>query len=342
MIGLSWGYGLAIALWVISRWLWFDRLWWLGLINANAFFLFLPLPILLLLAIGQRQWRSLLGLSIPIITFGVLYGALFLPSVARCSANRELTLTVMSFNVLLENQNYRAIVQVIRQYDADVVGLQEVTPELATVLQQELSQVYPHHTLGLLNTGGAGATVLLSRFPITSLTSIPLPGQRLGFDLPSQKVIPLNGSRAAISATLEVVYRPVQVMVAHLVHNPAKSAPPHQWQTLYSRHFAERAIEVDRLRQTLKSFDQPFVLLCDCNFPDTSEAYRQISSFARDSFHEQGWGLGHTALFVSGVPLQRLDYVWHSDKFSTIEVRDGSDRDGSDHAPVITKLTLCR
>ena len=59
-----------------------------------------------------------------------------------------------------------------------------------------------------------------------------------------------------------------------------------------------------------------------------------------DSFRETGWGFGHTLHpAFSPVPLQRVDYVWHSDEFVATQAFVGQ-RGGSDHLPFVAKLAL--
>ena len=59
-----------------------------------------------------------------------------------------------------------------------------------------------------------------------------------------------------------------------------------------------------------------------------------------DSFSEVGWGVGHTFYPPQlPFPIQRIDYVWHSEDFRATQAYVGEDG-GSDHLPIVAKLRL--
>jgi vancomycin resistance protein VanJ len=335
LLWLGWFYVLFVTLWLTLRLLFFDRVWWLALINSFAFFLFVPLPVLLAVSLGKRRQRLLLGLSIPTIAFVVLYGELFLPSFAPSGDG----IAVMSFNTMLENQDYTSIAGAIRKAKPDVVGLQELKPNFATALLRDLAADYPYTTLvpGQVQTFSVG---IFSRFPIETKSEFPIPGERYGIDVKTKKVIPLPEPRIAVRAILRVNGKQIQVIVAHLVHNRTLKNPLNQWASVAREHYKKQATQIQIIQQQLHQQELPFLLLCDCNLVDTSENYKQLAAFAKDSFREAGWGFGHTSVFIGSVPLQRLDYIWHSDEWVAIEAKVERDRDGSDHAPVVAKLML--
>ena len=64
---LGWGYAALIAAWLVLRGLAFDRLWWLALLNTDALALFLPLAVLLPLAIWRRRAHLLAALAVPVV-----------------------------------------------------------------------------------------------------------------------------------------------------------------------------------------------------------------------------------------------------------------------------------
>lgn len=64
------GYVLLFALWLGLRLAFFDGLWWLTLLNTFALALFLPLAVLLPLAIWRRRSQLLLALLVPLAAFG--------------------------------------------------------------------------------------------------------------------------------------------------------------------------------------------------------------------------------------------------------------------------------
>jgi vancomycin resistance protein VanJ len=317
-------YVTFMTLWLVSRTLFFDRFWPLALLNTVAEYLFLPLPVFLLLGLGRRNWVALLALVIPTAAFVALFGELFLPRIARpIEGNDASLITVMSFNVLYTNADYTAIARSIRAASPDLVGMQELSSTSARAIATTLEDEYPHSTLKPLEPGrGAG---LLSRFPIETVEPFSLP--------------PLN---IALHATVNREGRRLHVFVVHLSANNFLDRPVVEYPALAIERYGRRAAEAVRLREEIAGLDEPVVLMCDCNLTDTSEAYSRLRGFMRDSFREAGWGFRHT-LYIPIVPfpVQRLDYVWHSDKFIAVDAFVGQ-AGGSDHLPAVAKLRLVK
>jgi vancomycin resistance protein VanJ len=317
-------YVTFITFWLVLRVLFFDRFWPLALLNTVAEYLFLPLPVFLLLGLVRRNWAALLALIIPTAALVVLFGELFLPHLARpIESNDEPLITVMSFNVLISNADYAAIARSIRAASPDLVGMQELSSTSAGAIATSLEDEYPHSTLKPLELGrGAG---LLSRFPIETAEPFSLP--------------PLN---IALHATVNMEGRRIHVFVVHLSPNNFLEHPVAEYPALAMERYGRRAAEAVRLREEIAGLDEPFVLMCDCNLTDTSEAYGRLRGFMRDSFREAGWGFRHT-LNIPTVPfpVQRLDYVWHSDKFVAVDAFVGQ-AGGSDHLPAVAKFRLVK
>lgn len=336
---LCWAYVAIVTLWLILRLLFFDRLWWVALINYVAIYLFVPLPLLLAASLWKRRWRLLLGLSIPIVAFILLYGMLFVPQLPSVKPGRPIT--AMSFNVMLGNQDYAPLASAIRASKADIVGLQELTPELAKPLMQELAKDYPYNTLTLVEGKEAETEGIVSRFPIETMTVFPLPGRRYGMHLDTKTEFLVPGSRLGVRAALRVDGKRIQVVSVDGVHNPTPKTPLNQIPSVAKEHYAQKAAEIELLERELRKDGDPFLLLCDCNLADTSEAYARLTTFAKDSFREVGWGLGHTVKVEVGMfdlPIgQRMDYIWHSNEFTVTEAVVGPDG-GSDHWPVVAKF----
>jgi vancomycin resistance protein VanJ len=133
---------------------------------------------------------------------------------------------------------------------------------------------------------------------------------------------------------------PVHVFVVHLSPNNLFNYPISEFVSLAKERYARRAAEVVRLQDEISGLKEPVLLMCDCNLTDTSEAYTHLDTFLKDSYREAGWGLGHT-LQPPHVPfpIQRIDYVWHSDDFMAIEAYVGQNG-ASDHLPIVAKLRI--
>jgi len=309
-------YALAIALWLLLRLMFFDRLWWLAMVNTLALYVFVPLPVLLLWGGWQRQGWALTLLSIPIVAGVLLYGSLFVPNQ---TANEAANLSVMTFNVLYSNGDDVAIGQAIRTGGADIVGLQEYTPRHADTLPQMLQAQYPYHAE--TSTSGGTGVGLLSRFPIERAEPFPLPPRNL-----------------ALHTVLRVDDRPLHVVIVHLEANHLYRQPLAKLARSAHSYYAKKAAEVKFIQQEIRSVQEPLLVLCDCNFTDTSQSYADLRKLLNDSFAEAGWGLGHTFPTFAPVPLVRLDYIWHSDRVRAIAAKVGADG-RSDHLPVVVQLS---
>ena len=319
---LGWLYVALIVLWLSLHAIFLDRIWWLALANSFAIYLFLPLPALILAALWRRRWELTLGLAIPTAAFVALFGALVLPRLGAPPQDAP-TITVMSFNVLTSNKDTGALVDAIRAARPDILGMQELTQRKRDALKAALGQELPYHTLDW--PGSDGNVGLMTRFPIESARPMPLPT-----------------GQPALHAALRVDGRRLHVIVAHLSPNHLFRDPSIDLATATSNAYARRAAEIDRLVAELRGLDAPAILLCDCNLTDTSQAHAELQRFLADSFREAGWGLRNTN-YASSVPFaaQRIDYIWHSSGLATITADIGQ-AGGSDHLPVLARLSLGR
>ncbi len=321
---LAWGYVAFISLWLMLRILWFDHPWWLGFLTYLAVYLFAPLPLILVVSLWKRRRGLFLGLTIPTIAFSIFYGVLFLPSLSSPAQGAGDSIKVMTFNVFSENKDHKGIMRAIRASRPDIVGLQEINPKLTTALVQKSAKDYPYRAITSPTPGQPAGVGILSRFPIDTATAFPLPGGRLG-----------------IQAVLRVNHQRLNVVVVDLLHDPTIKTPAPQVPSVATEYSENKVIEIKQLKQELLHEGLPFLLLCDCNLADTSQAYKQIAKFARDSFRKVGWGFGHT-LYLKPIPfpVQRFDYIWYSDGMVATEARVGKDRGGSDHLPVFAQFKL--
>jgi vancomycin resistance protein VanJ len=320
-IALSWAYGLLFLLWLVLRSIFSDQFWWLALINTAAFYGFMPLPILLPFAAWQRCWRLVSVLSIILAVFLSWYGGLFVP--AQSSDAKGPSVTVMSFNLRASNQNFDAIAQMLKASAPDILGLQEVRPAAVQTLMRGLSSVYSYvavHPDNQLHN-----VVLFSRFPIQSAAALP--------SLPFER---------ALQAKLMIDQRPLSVIVAHLTPNNMLNFPLGEFKQRTETAYRQRQMEATRLKQEIRKAATTSVVLCDCNMTDTSTTYATLNATLTDSFHEAGWGFGHT-LYTFGLPfpVQRVDYVWHTPNLVTTQI-DLEDKAGSDHLPLKAQLRWIR
>ncbi len=316
---LGWSYLIGLLLWLSLRLLFFDRFWWLALLNTQALYLFLPLVVLLPLAVWKRKQGLILGLILGCLLFIVLCQPRlnFFPKFAAPHSTESM-LKVMTFNLLWSNQDYPKIAQMIHTMSPDLIGVQELQPKELPNLLKAISPKYPYsviHPVDRFHT-----VALFSRLPIEAVTPLPEPPIERGV----QATIRYGNEKQRIN-----------VLVVHLAPNNMPLFPLDRFAAETVDRYTRRAAETAYLTKIVQERSLPTVMLCDCNMTNTSETYAQLHQVLKDSFQERGQGLGHT-LFVSGIPfpVQRIDYIWHTDDMQAIEAFVGS-AGGSDHLPLL-------
>ena len=106
------------------------------------------------------------------------------------------------------------------------------------------------------------------------------------------------------------------------------------------RKAGNREKQIAILRIEITAIAGPVILMCDCNFTESSEAYGRLDALPDDSFRRAGRGFGRT-LQPDTFPfrVQRIDYVWHGDELTAVDAYIGQSG-GTDHHPVISALIL--
>lgn len=248
-------------------------------------------------------------------------------------------------------QRQRAILDTIREQDADVVCLQEVWVEgdhsLAAIIATELgyhsvcSEAIGHQEVGFANA-------VLARWPAQELADEALP-----------RSDGAPGHRRVVAAAIDSPWGPWPVASAHLDHRFDQSST-RQLQ-------ASRLLELASTWRGDPTSDLPFVLGGDLNAVPDSDEMRLLTGrrpgvagiVFSDAWEQCGDGDGATWLREnphcadSAWPDRRIDYVmvsWPRPKptgnpIGARRVADGPVRVGddmiwaSDHAAVIVELT---
>lgn len=332
-IALLWLYIGSIWNWFALRLVFFDRVWWLSLLNTNAFYLLIPVIIFLSIAIQFRLKQNnskyiIFGLILPGVLFVYFFGYLLIPPQIKSKLlARERSSSIdssrhkfraMTFNVLFKNKNYSKIAQTIRSSNPDLIALQEAQPDHIQALKQILTE-YPYvavHPVPKFHN-----IALFSRLPIESIN-----------------ILPESSIERGMSVVVKSQDRLLTVIVTHLTPNYVPPEQQDQYSYQLQKRYNKRGTEIDYLLQFIDRNPHPSIVLCDCNLTDTSQTYPQLTQKLSDSFAETGWGLGHTFQGEDWkIPLQRLDYIWHTDRLTAIDAYVGEDG-GSDHLPLVANF----
>ena len=280
----------------------------------------LPLPIVL--------WRRLrkpvvLQLLCAILLVWTPANASDLPRVAPEGSTE---LTIMTLNTGNDVSDPAKLMSVIDQSGADIIGLQEVSPETAEAIESVPTTEYPYHVVYGLGIPGKA---LLSKFPIVD-----------------HQLLDANPDRPDLLVTLDIHGTRTTVIVAH-------PPPPHLTSAgVVSRPGANEqfAALVDAIAQA----DGPLLVMGDFNITQHHDRYELLKSMGLvDAFAESGNGTGNTypsnlsaLVDVSQslsnapmLPLLRIDYIWSSSDWYPVHT-SVADNASSDHLPLVARMAF--
>ncbi|HZJ13795.1 MAG TPA: endonuclease/exonuclease/phosphatase family protein [Chthoniobacteraceae bacterium] len=208
-------------------------------------------------------------------------------------------LRTATYNTFVGARDSAETVAVIRRMNADVIALQEVMPERATILSRELSRDYRYRNF----KGGLG---MMSRFPM--------------------RKVHFERSRRGINGFIfaEIEWTPAPVQIANLHLDPLRTWTIGQKLTLPFQLQRQREIQRDELVQVFENLKpgSPTILLGDFNRASDTAVNRLRELGFTDSFAvvtpkaDRVPTLHFSILgFRSG---RRVDFIFHSSAFRTI------------------------
>lgn len=303
-----------------------DRFAALSLVNMLAVYLFTPLPLVALVAIALRRAEVWAGVILGAAAFAVLWGGLFLPKSPGVRAGAG-SLRVMTFNVLGWHNQTAPQIAAIRAQNADLVLLQELNPQLASALRDELGDEYPYMLLdpqpGVIGMGA------LSKYPLG----------------PSSEQLPLEW--VGVPQVLDLQWNGQTVTVVNFHTTPTTLSTLHLTQQA-NRQRQAQAVALVELAQRSGAL----IAAGDANATPLSEPYKIITRQLLDAWKQAGFGLGHTfpgsdipgssrpRLGPWSVPmwLLRIDYIFHSPHWRAVEAYTAPFDGVSDHRGVVVVL----
>lgn len=300
--------------------------WWIALSNVFAAPLFLPLVVVLPIALALRS-RWLIGLSaVPAIIFVVLFGSLFMPR-ARSAVAVGHNIRVATFNQLYQERQVEEMFAAIGRQHADIVALQELTPPVAEMIQRDLAADYPYQLLA--PSEGSGGMGLLSRYPFTPLDTVSGRSMPIVVDFEGQAITVVN---------------------VHIHFSGIGRVRSQQMFGLpYFRMYdmAGRKDQVESLVQDLAPIAGPLIVMGDFNTGDREPGYGVMAAEFRDAFRETSTGFGFTfpnnkkmGPVTIPVPLVRIDYIWTRGPLVPLQSYVDCNNGGSDHCMVAADLLL--
>jgi endonuclease/exonuclease/phosphatase (EEP) superfamily protein YafD len=305
-----WAGALGLLVLLVGRLVAFDELH--VLLLADAFVLWFVLPALLV-AVAAICFRARV-LSVLAVVAVVGLAAWVLPPAFRkasvpAAAATAPRLRMVSANVMFDNPQHTALVDELRSRDADVIFLQEVTPDWWRAIRAGgLLKSHPYFIEAA--RWGADGMALLSRLPFAS-----------------RRVLHV-GRRPVPTATVRVGRATVHLVDVHVV------AP--------IETFDENRAQQIAITRIVRDTPKPRVVAGDYNATPTNRWYQELLDLGFHEVHE-AVGDPFATTWPNGlvrVPPIRLDHVFVDDPpVVPLHVRQGTGA-GSDHRPVIVDLAV--
>src|SRR5215204_4467452 len=245
-----------------------------------------------------------------IIPFTVLYRKEV--QSARKRHDYESNISLLIFNVLMDNEQYDCAARLILQYDTDIVLLAEPDEKWAENLAP-LKEKYPHTVF----------CPLPNRYGMMLFSRLPLHDTEVQFLI--QDDIPSIHTQVRLPTGRDIAL--------HGVH----PRPPMPGENTRS---TERDGELLLVGHAIRDSDLPCIVAGDLNdvaWSRTTQLFKRISGLL-----DPRVGRGFYNTFHAHYPFLRvpLDHVFHSHHFRLVRLERVADSCGSDHFPVFVKLSL--
>lgn len=320
-------YNGALGLYLLLRFLFGARWWWLGVLHTFAFWLFVPLLIIILLALILRGKRtvaiSFLLLMVGIIRFAPLQAGVITTSDAPHD------LRVLTFNVWNINPQIEESIDWVLTQDADVIILQEVVGGHLNQIPRLLA-VYPHQEFV------EGSIQIFSRYPFLEDDVIGIEAASATWD-----------GRLAVRTVIDVDGQAVTVYGVHL--SLPKRENPHFGITTgidsldFILHYDEshRNRQIINLAEMAEAETNPVIIAGDFNTSHSSPILNNLTEIGmRDAFSivGTGWGMSWSHN-PPDLPLIRIDYIWSSKTLRPLRI-ERSDFIGSDHLALVADFAF--
>ncbi|MEU3401391.1 endonuclease/exonuclease/phosphatase family protein [Streptomyces filamentosus] len=230
----------------------------------------LALPVLLVAALLRRSRTATAALLLPVTVWLAVFGGRLAD---KSSPGGDLT--VVSHNVRQENPDPRGTAQSLIASRADVLALQELSPDTAPAYERALAATYPYHFY-------QGTVGLWSRYPVRGARPLPI--------MPWTR---------ALRATVDTPGGPLAVYVAHL---PSVRVTPSGFTS------GARDEALGRLAAYLRAERvQRVVLTGDLNGSADDRALRPLTRHMDSAQDTAGEGFGLT--WPSRFPVVRIDQI---------------------------------
>ncbi|MEH6699864.1 MAG: endonuclease/exonuclease/phosphatase family protein [Brevundimonas sp.] len=229
---------------------------------------------------------------------------------ARGAPDRSApVLTVYSANLNADNGDVEAISASIRDANADIVILIEVSPA-AFAARQDILADYPYQRASetVVPPGSRGSVIIAARYPLSPV------------DMPRDQL-------SALHARADTPLGPLHLAGVHMTR-----PWPFQYQW-------GQIIQAQLLADRLARVTDPILVAGDFNTVSSARIGRQIK--AQTGLTPAGAWPGTWPTELPSWLGIGIDHQWRSDELVFLSRRIGK-RTGSDHYPLVTRITLSR
>lgn len=322
-------YGVVVCLMLVLRAVGDGESTLIAAINVSITLLLMPALLLFPLCLVLRRWWLSAILVVPFLAYMIYYLPFFVPRSVTLPENAP-RLRLLTYNLHAESLLVNEMANIIRDANADIVALQEMSPNASAFFDKQLADIYPYRALYPAPDGtpyhGRG---LLSRYPINESKAWPV-----------EYPIPVRLMRAVV----DMNGTPITIYNFH--------APPSY--PIYGQGFDihPRGQQIKDILAMIVQEQGAVLFMGDFNTNDTDVNYPRIVARMQDTYREVGWGMGMTGPDWShpqsqeGLPFipihQRMDYIFHNRFFLPVEAHVWATSGGSDHRPIFAVLAINR
>ncbi|MFI5476965.1 endonuclease/exonuclease/phosphatase family protein [Streptomyces cacaoi] len=245
------------------------------------------IPVLLAGALWRRSASAVVALLLPVLVWLNLFGGLL-----SDKSNPGSDLTVASHNVGADNPDPVGTAHALAASGADVLALEEITPQAKLLYEKELAKAYRYHTV-------QGTVGLWSKLPLSDTRPVDI---EMDYG-PLADTKPVDVKMAytrALRTTVATDQGPLAVYVAHL--GSARVNPRAGFWTVSrdrGAHALGKAIAAER--------NERVVLLGDLNGTMDDRAFADITSQLRSAQVAAGKGFGFS--WPAKFPVVRIDQI---------------------------------
>ncbi|MFE6800349.1 endonuclease/exonuclease/phosphatase family protein [Streptomyces sp. NPDC057681] len=245
------------------------------------------IPVLLGGALWRRSASALVALLMPVMVWLNLFAGLL-----SDKSHSGSDLTVASHNVGADNPDPAGTARDLAASGADVLALEELTPQARGTYEKELAKAYPHHTV-------QGTVGLWSKLPLsdTEPVDVKMDQGPLAATKPADVKMAYN---RGLRTTVVTDQGPLAVYVAHL--GSARVNPRAGFST------GQRDAGAQALGEAVAAErNERVVLLGDLNGTMDDRAFDGLTSQMRSAQDEAGDGFGFS--WPAKFPVARIDQI---------------------------------